>query len=442
MLSFLLRPKSFRHSLPLSAFLLATAHPSRAQSAPKPESSQANSPQLTLSPRPSSAIANAVRPTGKALPARRLRSLLMAFPEPQNLPIRTVSAKAPQDSGIAAPKIREEVKTGATPSSGTSQEPAPRSVLVAVGMGPSGGTLSRRAAPDAGIAVPRPINIAARTRFAASRVSAQVAKPLDSAAAARTPVTIKPQANPIVIAALPANQSSSSATSSATNFSTPNFPPLSAARSHGTRLPSRGGMTRSVPVEVRPVAPDTTALSASQLRLLAQLDDKLGVAQRRLNRAETRLSEGQKQLGSFNDVLRSAMLDAGDDARGLHPFVRVAQRYMGTPYVWGGESARGFDCSGFIMRVMRDLGYRALPHSAAEQFRYGLPIAKPLLKAGDVVFFANTYKPGISHVGIYLGRGRFIHAANSKVGTIVSNLEDPKWVQHYAGARRLLPANG
>ena len=175
--------------------------------------------------------------------------------------------------------------------------------------------------------------------------------------------------------------------------------------------------------------------------LLARLESNLAAEEPRLDRAAARLSQSQRQLGAFTSVLRSAMLEAGDEGSGLHPFVRVAQRYVGTPYVWGGESARGFDCSGFIMRVMRDLGYKALPHSAAEQFRYGTPIARGLLKPGDIVFFANTYKPGISHVGIYLGRGRFIHAANSKVGTIISNLNESKWVAHYAGARRLIRAS-
>ncbi|BCM94078.1 gamma-DL-glutamyl hydrolase [Abditibacteriota bacterium] len=177
-----------------------------------------------------------------------------------------------------------------------------------------------------------------------------------------------------------------------------------------------------------------------QRTLLSQLDADLAAAQPRLDRAQARLNQSQRQLGAFTTTLRSAMMEAGDEGSGLHPFVRVAQRYLGTPYVWGGESARGFDCSGFIMRVMRDLGYRALPHSAAEQFHYGTPIARELLKPGDVVFFANTYKPGVSHVGIYLGRGRFIHAANSRVGTIVSSLNEPKWVAHYAGARRLVRA--
>ena len=169
---------------------------------------------------------------------------------------------------------------------------------------------------------------------------------------------------------------------------------------------------------------------------LARLDAQLAGAEGRLDRVQTKLTEGQRQLGNVNNLLQNAMLSSGGG--GLHPFVRVAQRYLGTPYVWGGESARGFDCSGFIMRVMRDLGYKALPHSAAEQFNYGKPIAKNLLQPGDIVFFANTYKPGISHVGIYLGGGRFIHAANSQVGTIVSNLNSAKWVEHYAGARRLM----
>ena len=186
-----------------------------------------------------------------------------------------------------------------------------------------------------------------------------------------------------------------------------------------------------------------SALASREARardvMLARLDAQLAGAEVRLDRAQDKLTEGQRQLGSVNQLLQSAMLASGGS--GLHPFVRVAQRYLGTPYVWGGESARGFDCSGFIMRVMRDLGYKALPHSAAEQFNYGKPVAKGLLAPGDIVFFANTYKPGISHVGIYLGGGRFIHAANSQVGTIVSNLNSAKWTAKYAGARRLIKAS-
>ena len=172
--------------------------------------------------------------------------------------------------------------------------------------------------------------------------------------------------------------------------------------------------------------------------LLAQIDADLSSTQTRLNTSSQKLSAGQRQLMSFSNTLRSAIIEAGDDGAGLHPFVRVASRYAGTPYVWGGESRYGFDCSGFIIRVMRDLGYKALPHSAAEQFKYGQPIAQGLLKPGDIVFFANTYKRGISHVGIYIGKGRFIHAASTLQGTIVSSLSASPYRQKYAGARRLL----
>ena len=172
--------------------------------------------------------------------------------------------------------------------------------------------------------------------------------------------------------------------------------------------------------------------------LLAQIDADLSSTQTRLNTSSQKLSAGQRQLMSFSNTLRSAIIEAGDDGAGLHPFVRVASRYIGTPYVWGGESRYGFDCSGLIIRVMRDLGYKALPHSAAEQFKYGQPVAQGLLKPGDIVFFANTYKPGISHVGIYIGKRRFINAASTRKGTIISSLDESPYRQKYAGARRLL----
>jgi len=172
---------------------------------------------------------------------------------------------------------------------------------------------------------------------------------------------------------------------------------------------------------------------------LAALDAQLADAQSKLADASKQLGQGQSDLQQLSNTMRLAMRDAGPDAGGLHPFVRVASRYMGTPYVWGGDSKYGFDCSGFIIRVMQDLGYKALPHSAAEQFNYGIPVAKANLKPGDLVFFANTYKPGISHVGIFIGRHRFIQAASTLKGTIVSDIRDPFYTAHYAGARRLAP---
>jgi hypothetical protein len=226
---------------------------------------------------------------------------------------------------------------------------------------------------------------------------------------------------------------------------------LPKARKLASRAPLR---IATLPVDERPLAPTvvveppakavaTPSVLGSRHRdmlLLQQLEADLARTDDRLKSVNEKLSEGQRQLLKLTGVMQQAMMEAGPDAYGLHPFVRVSQRYAGTPYVWGGESGRGFDCSGLIMLVMRDLGYPPLPHSAAEQFSYGKPIAKALLKPGDLVFFKNTYKRGISHVGIYLGRDRFIHAAGTGKGTIVSSLSSAKFTEHYAGARRLIPA--
>jgi cell wall-associated NlpC family hydrolase len=201
------------------------------------------------------------------------------------------------------------------------------------------------------------------------------------------------------------------------------------------------GSTNSAPaVTVKPLVattnPTVEAKTNDQV-LLAQIDAQLKETESQLKSTDDKLSEGQRQLLGLSTTLRSVMLE-DQDAVGLHPFVRVAARYAGTPYVWGGESRYGFDCSGFIIRVMRDLGYHALPHSAAEQFKYGKPIAQAMLRPGDLVFFANTYKPGISHVGIYIGKRRFIHAASTRQGTIVSSLDTQPYSRKYAGARRLV----
>lgn len=111
--------------------------------------------------------------------------------------------------------------------------------------------------------------------------------------------------------------------------------------------------------------------------------------------------------------------------------VRQAMRHLGRPYRWSGIGQGGFDCSGLVFRVFAALGM-PLPHSSSGQYAAG--IAVPVALPGDLVFF-HTYTSGPSHVGIYLGAGRFIHASVSR-GVIVSSMNDPYYRSRYLGARR------
>lgn len=114
--------------------------------------------------------------------------------------------------------------------------------------------------------------------------------------------------------------------------------------------------------------------------------------------------------------------------------VATAQKYTGVPYVWGGETPAGFDCSGFTQYVLKQNGI-TVPRTAAEQFEVGTPIDKANLQVGDVVFFT-TYKPGASHEGFYIGNNKFIHASSSAAKVTTSNLSEQYYADHYIGARR------
>jgi cell wall-associated NlpC family hydrolase len=115
----------------------------------------------------------------------------------------------------------------------------------------------------------------------------------------------------------------------------------------------------------------------------------------------------------------------------------LAQQYVGSRYVWGGSSPSGFDCTGFVMYVFNQFGV-SLPHNEAGQLNSGQRIGADELQPGDVLVFANTYRSGLSHVGIYLGEGQFVHAVDERHGVQVNNLWDGYWGPRFVGAAREL----
>jgi len=120
---------------------------------------------------------------------------------------------------------------------------------------------------------------------------------------------------------------------------------------------------------------------------------------------------------------------------GLGPLaVGRVRTFLGTPYLWGGASPAGFDCSGLVQYVYGLLGAR-LPRVAEDQARAGTPVPRDQLAPGDVVFFADS-TGYVHHEGIYLGDGTFIHAPHTGDVVRVASLSAPGYAAEYAGARR------
>ena len=151
-------------------------------------------------------------------------------------------------------------------------------------------------------------------------------------------------------------------------------------------------------------------------------------------------------LNSYGGCLTPTCLGNGDYATAITALARglrlpqsvtqVAQQWLGVPYVFGGCSTRGVDCSCLVELVYQRLGIN-LPRTAAEQFAATGRLNREQLQPGDLVFFANTYMPGISHVGIYIGNGQQINAPTEGQVVSIQPVFDGYWGAHYAGGGRV-----
>jgi len=114
----------------------------------------------------------------------------------------------------------------------------------------------------------------------------------------------------------------------------------------------------------------------------------------------------------------------------------IIEKYIGTPYRYGGMSRAGMDCSGFVKIVFSELNRARLPRSSRAMYRLGRPVAQKDARPGDLVFFRSGAFNRIDHVGIYVGEGKFAHASRKK-GVIYSDLADEYYRGHCAGIRRI-----
>lgn len=145
-------------------------------------------------------------------------------------------------------------------------------------------------------------------------------------------------------------------------------------------------------------------------------------------------ADGVVGLDTYRALMGRDIPVSRDGTTAARKVIQAALRFVGVPYVFGGNTPDGFDCSGFTRYVFARGGV-GLPRMADEQYDLGHPISKAQLRPGDLVFFT-TYTDGVSHVGIYLGEGKFISATSSR-GVAIDRMADGYWSPRYIGARRV-----
>ncbi len=185
---------------------------------------------------------------------------------------------------------------------------------------------------------------------------------------------------------------------------------------------------------------NANVMAAVTTTAVAAADSKASVNAAKKPAAAPAKTASKKSVSKPKTVKRTA----ASSSRGSTPaaptskakaVINTAKSYMGVPYVWGGTSPSGFDCSGFTQYVLKKNGI-SIPRVTSDQFKTGVSVSKANLRVGDLVFFT-TYKAGPSHVGFYIGNGNFIHASSSK-GVTISSLSNSYFADRYLGARRVI----
>ncbi len=169
-----------------------------------------------------------------------------------------------------------------------------------------------------------------------------------------------------------------------------------------------------------------------QLALAAQAKAEAEAKEKEKAAAVAAQKAAQQKAAQAKQVAQAASTPVSRGESSNNNIVQNALSLQGIPYVFGGMSLKGFDCSGFTKYVFSVSGI-TLSRSSFEQYASGTSVSKSQLEPGDLVFFS-TYSSGASHVGIYIGAGQFVHASNS--GVRITSLSDSYYAARYMGARR------
>lgn len=173
-----------------------------------------------------------------------------------------------------------------------------------------------------------------------------------------------------------------------------------------------------------------TAVAASTRRSVL-LESQITLTQQQITQIEQETTQADQLMQNKSYVQQQQAKLANASATSV---LSYAENFMGVPYVWGGTSPSGFDCSGFVQYVFEHFGVQ-LNRTSEEQYAEGVPVESSQLQPGDLVFFS-TYAPGATHVGIYMGNGMMIDAEDR--GVTIDNVFNSYWGPKYIGARQVL----
>lgn len=146
------------------------------------------------------------------------------------------------------------------------------------------------------------------------------------------------------------------------------------------------------------------------------------------------VDDGGGRRNRTSSVGNGGVVNASGNGQSM---VSFAMQYVGYPYAYAGEGPYAFDCSGFTKFVAQNTLGMDITHDMFTQIGMGQSVGMNELVPGDLVFFANTFRPGLSHVGIYIGNGQFVHAENESTGVVVSDLNSDYYGSRWAGGTRL-----